>query len=130
MHTVETDWWLLDLPEEWQAEQDEETIVIGDEDGVGVLEITALEGAEGADLQQLAQQLMPEGLAGAAARIGDFTGLYFHYEDDGDAVREWLVRSEQCVLLLSYSCEIEDAGMDDALVDEVLETLTLKRTEH
>jgi len=127
MHTVETDWWLLDLPEEWQAEQDEETIVIGDEDGVGVLEITALasEAAE-LDLRELARQLLPAGSVGAAARLGDFDGLYFQYEDEGDAVREWLVRCEQHVLLVSYSCEIDDAGMDDAVVDEILETLSLR----
>lgn len=129
MHTIETDWWLLDLPEEWQAEQDDETIVITDEDGIGMLEITSLEpegDAHGVDLNALAKQLLPDNGAGAAARIGDFEGLYFQYQEEGDAVREWLVQCDGHVLLVSYACDVDDAGMDDAFVDEVLDTLERK----
>jgi hypothetical protein len=132
MHTIETDWWLLDLPEEWQAEQDDETIVITDEDGVGVLEITSLEAegdVRGADLKALAKQLLPDNGAGSAARIGDFEGLYFQYQEEGDAVREWLVQCDGRVLLVSYSCDAEDAGMDDSFVDEVLDTLESKKPD-
>lgn len=132
MHTVETDWWLLDLPEEWQAEQDDETIVITDEDGVGVIEITSLEHDEEhqhPDLNALALQLIPADVPGSTARLGDFEGLYFQYQDEGDAVREWLLQCDQRVLLISYSCDIENAGMDDAFVDEVLDTLESKKTE-
>ena len=130
MHTVETDWWLLDLPEEWQAEQDDETIVITDEDGVGVLEITSLEPEDSnraVDLQALAKQLVPENLAGSAARLGDFEGLYFQYQEEGDAVREWVLQCDNRVLLVSYSCDIDNAGMDDSFVDEVLDTLESKK---
>ena len=133
MHTVETDWWLLDLPEEWQAEQDDETIVITDEDGVGVLEITSLEPDDDGrrvDLQALAKQLVPEGLAGSAARLGDFDGLYFQYQEEGDAVREWLLQCDNRVLLVSYSCDIDNAGMDDAFVDEVLDTLESRKPDN
>jgi hypothetical protein len=132
MHTVETDWWLLDLPEEWQAEQDDETIVITDEDGVGVLEITSLEQDDAdqrVDLIALAKQLVPDELAGSAARLGDFEGLYFHYQEEGDAVREWVLQCDNRVLLVSYSCDIENAGMDDAFVDEVLDTLESKKSD-
>ncbi|HSB97828.1 MAG TPA: hypothetical protein VLC91_15315 [Spongiibacteraceae bacterium] len=130
MHTVETDWWLLDLPEEWQAEQDDETIVITDEDGVGVLEITSLEpdnDGQRVDLHALAKQLVPDGLAGSAARLGDFEGLYFQYQEEGDAVREWVLQCDNRLLLVSYSCDIDDAGMDDSFVDEVLDTLESKK---
>ena len=130
MHTIETDWWLLDLPEEWQAEQDDETIVITDDDGVGVLEITSLEqvyGSGAVDLKALAKQLLPDCGNGSAARIGDFEGLYFQYQEEGDAVREWLVQCDGRVLLVSYSCDIDDAGMDDSFVDEVLDTLEGKK---
>jgi hypothetical protein len=132
MHTIETDWWLLDLPEEWQAEQDDETIVITDDDGVGVLEITSLEQADGkggVDLKALAQQVLPENGGGSPARIGDFEGLYFQYQEEGDAVREWLVQCDGRVLLVSYSCDVDDAGMDDSFVDEVLDTLESKKDE-
>ncbi len=127
MHTVETDWWLLDLPDEWQAEQDEETIVITDEDGVGSLEITRLEhpSAAAANLHAIAEQWVPEDVHGIDVRVGDFDGLYLEYMDEGDAVREWLLRAGDLILLVSYACDEEDAGMDDEVVDEILETLSL-----
>jgi hypothetical protein len=127
MHTVETDWWLLDLPEEWSAEQDEETIVIADEDGIGEIEITRLENAAGAaaNLHELAAQWLPEGVHGSDARIGEFTGLYFAYRDEGDAVREWLLRAGDLILIVSYACDEDDTGMDDETVDEILATLSI-----
>ena len=128
MHTVETDWWLLDLPEEWSAEQDEETIVIGDEDGIGSIEITRLEhpAAATVDLHTIAVQWVPEDVTGIDLRVGDFAGLYFEYMDEGDAIREWLLRAGDLILIVSYVCDEEDAGMDDETVDEILETLTHK----
>lgn len=127
MRSVETDWWVIDLPDEWEAEQDEETIVIGDEDGVGALEITTLEKSddtgEPADIHELAQALVPSDVIGSAVRLGEFSGLYFEYTDEGDAVREWLLRCDRLLLLVSYSCDIDNRGFDDAMVDEILETL-------
>ena len=131
MHTVETDWWLLDLPEEWEAEQDEETIVIGDQDGIGTLEITRLEShAENlVDLAAVAKQWLPPEAKGREVRIGDFDGLYFNYEDEGDAVREWLLRADELNLLVSYACDLEDAGLDDEIIDEILDTLSINKGE-
>lgn len=125
MHTVETEWWSMDLPEEWDAEQDEETIVIGDEDGVGMLEITALERGDEteADLQALAAELFPKKVKSVPAQVGDFSGLYVHYVDEGDAVREWVISKDGQILLVSYSCDKENAGLDDEIVDQILETL-------
>src|SRR6185312_7590726 len=101
MHTVETDWWLLDLPEEWSAEQDDETIVIVDEDGVGALEVTALEYEDDGPMEvnALAAQLMPDDVKGQPVRLGDFHGLCFTHQDEGDAVREWIVQRDQRTLL-------------------------------
>jgi hypothetical protein len=130
MHTVETDWWILDLPDEWQAEEDDGTVVIGDEDGVGALELTALEAEHiersDAGFQQLAEQLLDISEQGRKVQLGALTGLYFQYVDGDDAVREWLLDAGEVVLLVSYSCDRENAGMDDAMVDEVLATLELK----
>lgn len=129
MRSVETDWWVLDLPDEWDAEQDEETIVIGDEDGVGALEITTLrkEAGEGAmDLAELAAELVPGSQSGRPVQLAGCRGLYFQYQEEGDAVREWMLDGGALLLLISYSCARENAGLDDAVVDEILETLQLR----
>ena len=131
MHTVETDWWLLDLPEEWEAEQDEETIVIGDPDGIGTLEITRLESHADTivDLAALAKQWLPPQVQGREVRIGDFDGLYFRYDDEDDAVREWLLHAGELNLLVSYACARDDAGLDDEVIDEILDTLSVSKPD-
>jgi hypothetical protein len=129
MRSVETDWWVLDLPEEWEAEQDEETVVIGDEDGVGALEISTLRKHEegGAfDLNTLAAELIPAPQPGRPVQLAGLGALYFQYLEEGEAVREWLVDGGELLLLISYSCAAENAGFDDSVVDEILDTLQLK----
>ena len=129
MHTLETDWWLLDLPEEWEAEQEDETVVIEDEDGVGVIEITTLETAEPVErgeLPALARELLGEHGRGVEAQLAGLSGLYFEHVDGDDAVREWLLDGGDLLLLISYSCDRENAGMDDDVVDDILSTLELR----
>jgi hypothetical protein len=129
MHTLETDWWLLDLPEEWEAEQEDETVVIEDEDGVGVIEITTLETAEPVargELPALARELLGDHGRGRESELAGLHGLYFEHIDGDDAVREWLLDGGDLLLLISYSCDRENAGMDDGIVDEILSTLELK----
>jgi hypothetical protein len=53
-------------------------------------------------------------------------GYYYSYQDDGDALREWYLRGDDLLLLITYSCDLENAGMDDSAVDEILSTLFIK----
>ena len=129
MRSVETDWWVLDLPDEWEAEQDEETIVIGDEDGVGAVEISTLRKHEddgAVDLKHLAGELIPAPQPGRPVQLAGLEALYFQYREEGEAVREWLVDGGGLLLLISYSCAVENAGLDDGVVDDILDTLQLK----
>lgn len=130
MRVVETDWWMLDIPDEWEAEQDEETIVIGDEDGVGALELTTLtresSDVDFGDMDALAAQIVPADIPGTPAQLGGMAGRYFQYTEDGDAVREWLLSDGEILLLVTYSCDAENAGLDDASVDDILSTLERK----
>ena len=42
MNIVETDFWCLMLPPEWSAEEEEGSVLITDQDGIGELAITTL----------------------------------------------------------------------------------------
>lgn len=127
MKLIETPFWSLPLSDEWQTETDEDTIIICDEDGVGSLEFTVLEfddvepGPQ--DLQELAQQIIPDGIGGAAAECGAWRGLRFEYVEDEDFCRDWLLLCQHKVLLVSYTCDLSDRGMDDAAIDEMLSDL-------
>ena len=48
MNVLETEWWTLALPPEWWAEAEEDSILVGDRDGVGCIEISTLHREAGA----------------------------------------------------------------------------------
>lgn len=132
MRILETEWWMLQLPDEWQAEQDEETVVIGDEDGVGEIAITTLcKEAENPvtaeELLEYSSDVAQQHGHGEDTQIGETTGIYYHYRDGDESVREWYLRHGNLLLLVTYCCALENSGMDDAAVDEILDTILLKR---
>lgn len=130
MKTLETQWWLLDIPPEWETEQLDELIVVSDEDGVGEIAITTLVKDDGdigeAELLQFAADT--QALAGKPAPVecGDFQGLYYSFRDETEAVREWYLRLEGYLLLVTYCCDLDNAGMDDGAIDDILSTLMIR----
>lgn len=126
---IQTDFWEMQLPEEWDAEQDEETILVSDADGVSLIELTALArpghaNAEDA-LKELAQELLSQDIKPDPVKVGAFDGWVFHFsDDDGGSYREWYLFHSDFVLLVSHGSDSEHAGWDDDVVDEMLSTLT------
>ena len=57
--------------------------------------------------------------------LGDFSGVGGDYVEEDTAVREWYVANGAVLLFITYSCEAENGGMDDAAVDELLDTLMI-----
>ncbi len=125
MRVVETEWWTLSLPPEWQADQDEEVILVGDEDGVGVLEFSTLHKVDGqVDEGELEAFMAEQGVQpGEPVKPGVFRGFHRRFSEDGDAVREWWLAGGSLLLFITYSCDQEHAGLDDAVVDQILDTL-------
>lgn len=133
MRVLETNWWSVSLPDEWDAEQDEDTIVITDEDDVGSIQITDLKREDGdasqADLLELAEELIEQGVAYVPASVGDFVGIRFEYEEEDVFVIEWFLRCEDLVLLVSYDCDLDNKAMDVGMVEDILDTLTFNEEE-
>ena len=130
MRAIESQWWILELPDEWDAEQEDESIVISDEDGVGEIVITTLEKEDGNvgddELREYTADLEQEGGVGETVNVAELKGYYYTYQEDDDAVREWYLRSDNLLLLITYSCALDNAGMDDGAVDDILSTLFIK----
>ena len=128
MNTLETEWWALALPPEWWAEAEGETVLIGDRDGVGCIEVSTLCKKQGtfsaAELAALARDEADAALDWQAAMLGEFTGLVSALTEDGSAIRQWYVASGPLLLFITYSCDEEHRGLDDAAVDELLDTLS------
>ena len=129
MNILETDHWCLMLPAEWQAENEDDIIRITDQDEVGEIEITTLHKQSGkvvsAEIQEMARLESPEVSHWEVATAGAFSGVSGRYSEDGAAVREWYLGSESLLLYVTYVCDEDDAGLDDASVDELLATLVV-----
>ena len=129
MKILETDHWCMMLPQEWHAETDDDVIRIVDQDNVGEIEITTLHKHVGKvdsiEIAAMAKEESPEVVIWHDVTAGAFKGVTGVYTEDGAAIREWYVGSEQLLLFITYVCADEDNGLDDASVDELLATLVV-----
>jgi hypothetical protein len=127
MNVLETEWWTLALPPEWWADSEEDSILVGDQDDVGCIEISTLHKDEGVFepelVQSIAQTESEQPLAWKPVTLGEFAGVASSYVQEETAVREWYVSNGALLLFITYSCAEENRGMDDAAVDELLDTL-------
>jgi hypothetical protein len=129
MNVLETQWWTLALPPEWWAESEEDSILVGDQDDVGCIEISTLHKEEGVFDAQAAHDIAntesEQSLNWQQASLGEFEGVVSSYVEDDAAIREWYVVNGSVLLFITYSCDEENCGMDDAAVNELLDTLML-----
>jgi hypothetical protein len=127
MNVVETEWWTLVLPPEWWADSQDDGILIGDRDDVGCIEISTLHKEEGEFTQEDLEEIAGEGSDPAkswqAVALGEFRGFTGQFVEEDTAIREWYVANGPVMLFVTYSCDLENRGMDDASVDEILDTL-------
>ena len=127
MNIVETDYWCLMLPPEWSAEQEEGSVLITDQDGIGELAITTLVrepvDAPGPSLSEIAQTESPEVSSWVSVVFGEFSGVTGEFTEEGTVLQEWYLSHGVALLYCTYACDAEDAGMDMAAVEEILGTL-------
>lgn len=127
MRVLEAGDWCLLLPDEWQAEREEDSIVVFDRDDVGCIEISELRKDDGSFNDSDLASLTDSQPGWKPAERGDFRGLGRSLVEDGAAIREWYLYEGDLLLYVTYSCEMENQGMDDAAVDEILDTLQAVR---
>ncbi len=128
MNVLETEWWTLGVPPEWWAEREDDSILIGDRDDVGCIEISTLckEAGEfdAGEVEGIARDNGEPGWQWQPGAAGPFTGVYCEYLEEGDAVREWYLAAGPVLLFITYSCDEDNQGLDDAAVDDILGTLS------
>ena len=129
MNVLETEWWTMALAPEWWAEAEEDTICVGDYDDVGCIEISTLCKDQGefniAAVHDIAAAESQEVNDWQTRTLGEFDGICGTVSEEGMAIREWYVIRGKLLLFITYSCEQENKGMDDAAVDELLGTLMI-----
>ena len=131
MQEIESDFWFIALPEQWQTEQEDESILIYDEDQLGCICLTNLESDGGKPDRKALENLIAEvGQRledGRRCELGEgWQGWEFETEEEGDYIREWYLLGSDHLLLITYSCAEEDREMDRSAVDEILDSLRSK----
>lgn len=135
MSIVQTQWWCLELPDEWSAEMEDDSVIIADHDGVGEITISVVKKNDGSvqreDLRDFAEELIDQGEQSQRIEFGSVndsavsppSGLLFAYDDQEGAWREWYLGCGALLIYITYNCDIEHRLLDDAIVDEILSTL-------
>jgi hypothetical protein len=127
MNVLETEWWTMAVAPEWWAEAEEDSILVGDRDDVGCIEFSSLHKEEGHfsedELESIARSGSEQELSWKPVELGEFSGVMSSFREEGAAIREWYVANGALMLFITYSCDEENGGMDDAAVDELLDTL-------
>jgi len=127
VNVLETEWWRIGIPPEWWAEREDDSILIGDRDALGCIEITTLHRENGAfsidEVERVARDNGEPDWTWLPATNGHFEGCCTTYREAGSAVREWYLASGSALLFITYSCDEENSGLDDAAVEEILRTL-------
>lgn len=127
MNELISDLWSLLLPAEWQAEQDEETIFIVDNDEVSIIELTPLLPDSGSNVEQLLAAMDTRSMK--QTTLAELPAWYHEFEDDDMHWREWLCDAGYFVLTISHGTDVDNKGMDDGSVDEILSTLMINTGE-
>ena len=127
MKIIETEYWCLMLPPEWSAEQSEDVVMITDQDGIGELAVTTLiqdnASAGEASAAIVAEEESPEVADWTTVQVGPFAGVVGAFKEDGLVIREWYLTYRSALLYVTYTCGIEDEGLDTGAVEEILGTL-------
>jgi hypothetical protein len=123
MQELTTDLWSILLPEEWDAEQEDETVFIVDEDEVSIIEITALMPDKGVSVKSLIKDLVADDAK--KTQLAEMDAYYEEFEEDDMFWREWHCDAKKFVLVISHGSDITNKNMDDGSVDDMLSTLML-----
>ena len=116
------------MPPEWWAEREDDSIVIGDRDDVGSIEISTLRKDSGEfgeeEVREIARVNGESVWHWSPVTVAAFRGVSCSYIEDQDAVWEWYLASGPLLLFVTYSCDIDNSGLDLVAVEEILDTLS------
>lgn len=137
MPHIHTDRWSLEIPDDWLVDHDEAEglVSICDPDEIGCLDLRVLENADNApvdktsltDIARISLQESDKVLQNIEdAEVGQFAGVTIGFIEDNLAWREWYLSGENFLLMISYNTDEENISLDDAVIEQILDTLVIE----
>jgi hypothetical protein len=122
-----------ELPESWSASEEEGVITIYDENGVGALQASFIRTPAVVafdDIDNAAHGFMKQlGLAPShrvsVSNVANTKAVYFEGVVGDNYWRVWHFGKERRMCCLSYTCSVDDQGVEDETVDGIVSHLKL-----
>lgn len=125
--TLVVDRWALQLAPGWEAELEEGCACVTKLDGAGVLLISHADKSQTPiareELMELADAELPGNADVGPCKMGDFEGVHATYAEDGARWHRFYLCFGTLLLLVSYTVELADDGLEDDEVIGMLRTL-------
>lgn len=126
MKTIQTENWSLELPEDWEVEQDDICLSVWQSDGVGALQFSTARKdspVTDSDLLEFAEDHLNRSANPVPVTLGEFSGFELCYEFQEIWWRLWFLRAGSTALFITYNCNVSNAGFEADVVDAVLANL-------
>lgn len=119
--------WSIDLAEGWEGHDDGDTSVFTHPEGIGVLQITAMEADEDIRPEDLATFAgeVPKKAQKENFRNRDFRGFSIALQSDGEYRHTWYLAAGRLAVVASYLCDAEDRNEEMPLVRDMVRSLEL-----
>ena len=119
--------WSIDLADGWEGHDDGDTSVFTHPDGVGVLQVTAMESEEDISEQELKTFAgeAPKKAVKENFRNKQFRGFSIALQADGEYRHTWYLAAGKLAVIVSYVCDEEDRSEEMPAVREMVKSLEL-----
>ena len=124
--------WEINLPADWQVEEESDYHCFYAPQGVGQLIISSFQHDQAIsddELEAFAEDHLESEADAEEVEHGDFTGFTFCYSTEDEYLCEWYLKSGSLMLFITYSCALEDEEQSE---EDIVETIldSLRHQEH
>ena len=125
-NTYDSDLWSVDLPPGWQVREHEICTSFFREDGVGALQVGAFlheyQEITDPDLLEINEEAGNEDAPVLAFSSDHFKGFSTRFSTEEAHWGRWLLRAGRLLVHVTYNCNLENAGVEDHEVYEIVMT--------
>ena len=120
--------WQINIPDDWQAEQDPDCVSIFHDESFGILQISAEQFDDELDLETLqdfADEHIEAGAELEEIELGPFNGFTLDYSIDNEYWQEWYLMYDRLFIFITYNCQLEDESSEDDIIETILATIKI-----
>jgi len=124
MKLCKTEFWQVNLPDDWECEQESDSEVIFCDGGVGELQFSASQFDSDVTEDHLYELAAEHSNADEEEiEFGDFSGITFEYETGDEFWQEWYLMSGKILLFITYTCDLGKEENEIDIVEFILDSL-------